>query len=114
VKKFLFLILISTTSTSGLVYITACVSPDGYPIKGLFFLLMSIAIAGWGTIGVYFLRKKWGPKDSPKFVLRASMKDGLILGFGVVAVLVLGVFGELTWITGLAVCGLGVVCERML
>jgi len=101
-------------ATAGLVYVMSYVPPSGYLIEAAFLALLGLTIAGWGTIGIYYTRKKWGPKDSPRFVLRAALKDALMLGTAIVVLIVLNIFGELTWLTGLAIVGLAIVGERLL
>lgn len=113
-NRFFPLVLTSVAATAGFFYMLMEVPPDNYVVEATFFVLAALGIAGWGSLGIYFLRKKWGPKDSPKFVWRVALKDGLILGIGVVVLLVLNVFGDLTWVTGLAILGLAIVVERLL
>ena len=115
VKRYLPpILLINLVSTVGLVYILLVVPPTSYLIEAAFLIVLGIAIAGWSTLGIYYLRKKWGRKDSPRFVLRAALRDGLILGVSGVAILTLNIFNELTWVTALAVLGLAIVGERLL
>jgi hypothetical protein len=108
------ILLLSTLVTGALVYLVINISPKGYMIEAAFVGLVGLAIAGWMSLPIYYLRKKWGTKDSPRFVLRSSIKSSLILGGGVVVILSLQILGQLTWITGLSTFGLAIVCERLL
>lgn len=108
------MLLINVVATALLIYMVSSVPPGNYLTDGLFLVLIGITIAGWATLPIYYLRKKWGRKDSPRFVLRSALRDGLVLGASVAALLTLNAFNELTLVTAVAVVGLAVVCERLL
>ena len=114
-KKYLPPILVvNLLSTGTLVILLTSAPPVNYLIEGTFLLILGIAIAGWAVLPIYYLRKNWGRKDSPRFVLRLALRDGLVIGLAIVAMLTLNIFNELTWVTALAVVGLVIVCERLL
>ncbi len=85
---------------------------NGWVVAG-FLVSGGLALASLGALGIYYLRRIWGPKDSPRFILRNSLKQGFFLSLGIVGLLLLGLFGATNVITIAIVIGLVILMERL-
>ena len=65
--------IILTLLWIGLVWL---IPPVHFLIVGIFLLLLGLILAGWISLGLYYLRRIWGQKDSPRVQLRNSASSG--------------------------------------
>ena len=85
---------------------------NGFVTAG-FILTGGLALASWASLGIYYLRRIWGPKDSPRFLLRRSIRQGFFLGLGAAGFLILQLFGATNLVTLAILIGIVVFMERL-
>lgn len=85
---------------------------NGWVVTG-FLVTGGLMLAAWGALGIYYLRRIWGPKESPRYLLRQSLKQGFFLSLGVAGFLLLGLFGATNLVTIAIVLGLVFMMERL-
>lgn len=87
------------------------------PVNGLvvtlFMILGTLSLVGWSTLGIYYLRRFWGPKDSPRVILRTSLRQGCFLSLAVLGFMLLQLFGATNIVSVAMVLGLVLVLERL-
>ncbi len=95
------------------VMVALFVPPVNGLIVTLFIILGTLSLVGWSTLGIYYLRRFWGPKDSPRVILRTSLRQGFFLSLGVAGFLMLQLFGSTNIVSAALVLGLVLVLERL-
>ena len=89
------------------------VPPVNGLVVGAWLFVGGIALASWGALGIYYGRLLWGPKDSPRFILRQSLRQGLFLAVFVIGFLLLQLFGATNLVTVLLLLGIVIFMERL-
>ena len=112
--RYLYPITIFALVSSGLWVVTLLFVP---PVNGLvvtFFLLLGgLALASVTSLGIYYLRRLWGPKDSPRVILRTSLRQGFFLSLAALGFLLLQLFGATNIVSVALVLGLILILERL-
>ncbi|HET7713750.1 MAG TPA: hypothetical protein VFK94_05805 [Patescibacteria group bacterium] len=87
------------------------------PVNGLvvaaWLTLGGFALASWGALGIYYGRLLWGPKDSPRFILRRSIRQGFFLALFTVGFLLLQLYGATNLVTASLLLGIIIFMERL-
>lgn len=113
-KRFLFPItvlgLLSTILWAGLFFF---IPPVNGLVVTIFLSLGGLSLAAWGSLALYYLRRIWGPKDSPRYLLRQALKQGFFLTLAVVGFLLLQLFGAANPVTLVLLIGLILLTERL-
>src|SRR3979490_3428158 len=95
------------------LFIILFVAPtNGWVVAGLL-IVFGVSLAGWASLGIYYLRRFWGPKDSPRYLLRDSIRQALIGSLGAVIFLFLQLLGAINPLTLIILIGLIVTFERL-
>lgn len=89
------------------------VPPVNGIIVAVFLTLVGLSLAAWGSLALYYLRRIWGPKDSPRYLLRQALKQGFFFSVAVVGFLLLQLFGATSPVTLALLVGLILLMERL-
>lgn len=82
-------------------------------VVGVWLILTGLTLASWGALGIYYGRLLWGPKDSPRFILRKSLRQGMFLATFVTGFLLLQLFGATNLVTVILLLGIVIFMERL-
>lgn len=113
-KRYIFPISIFSLIFAALwIAIFLWIPPVNGWVVAAFLITGGLGLATLGALGIYYLRRIWGPKESPRYLLRQSLKQGFFLSLGMVGFLILGLFGATNVITIAIVIGLVILMERV-
>jgi len=90
------------------------VPPVNWLVVTALLIVLGLAIAGWGTLGIYYLRRFWGPKTQPRTLLRSSLRQATLLAGGILILLILRILDSINLLTLFITIGLIVVIERLI
>lgn len=96
-----------------LTILSLWVPPVNGLVVGVWLILAGLTLATWGALGIYYGRLLWGPKDSPRFILRKSLRQGMFLAILVVGFLLLQLFGATNLVTASLLLGIVIFMERL-
>jgi hypothetical protein len=112
-RYFLPISIASTIFTLGSLILFLFVPPINGWLVAIFLIIFGLSLAGWASLGIYYLRRFWGPKDSPRYLLRDSIRQALIGSVGVMVFLFLQLLGAINLLTLIILLGLVVTFERL-
>lgn len=113
-KRFIWPIeVLAFICTILLTIVSLWVPPVNGLVVGVWLILTGLTLATWGALGIYYGRLWWGPKDSPRFILRKSLRQGMFLAILVVGFLLLQLFGATNLVTVVFLLGIVIFMERL-